>query len=65
MTRAKALLLSKGKRMNNTMSDAILTQYRNEAFDNGVRYALEYLSDLIDGLDETDLWGEYMNEEAN
>ena len=51
--------------MNNTISDAILTQHRNEAFDNGVRYALEYLSDLIDGLDETDLWGEYMIEEAN
>jgi hypothetical protein len=46
------------------MSDAILTQYRNEAFDNGVRYALEYLSDLIDGLDETDIYAEYMNEEA-
>ena len=33
-----------------------------EDFKNGVKYALEYLSDLYDGIDETDLWKEYMRE---
>lgn len=88
MTRAKALLLSKGNAMpamcEICKSSLPLTESRcgdcnglelysldeikaikDEAYDTGVRYALEYLSDLIDGLDETDLWGEYMNEENN
>ena len=31
-------------------------------FKDGVIYALEYLSDLYDGINETDLWAEYMTE---
>ena len=33
------------------------------SFRDGVRYALEYLSDLYEGLEETDLWTDYMEEE--
>ena len=36
-----------------------------QGFDNfheGVRYALNYLNDLYDGVKETDLWAEYMAE---
>jgi hypothetical protein len=31
-------------------------------FRSGVIYALEYLSDLYEGITETDLWAEYMTE---
>lgn len=34
-------------------------------FESGVRYALEYLSDLYDGLEETDLWADYMKGDSN
>lgn len=35
------------------------------AYNQGIRDALEYLSDLYDGITETDLWSSYMtNEEA-
>ena len=32
-------------------------------FKNGVRYALEYLSEIYDGIVETDIWADYMKEE--
>lgn len=32
-------------------------------FAEGVRYALDYLSDLYEGISETDLWAEFMDEE--
>ena len=31
-------------------------------YEEGVRDALTYLSSLYDGINETDLWNEYMNE---
>lgn len=37
----------------------------NSDFESGVRYALDYLSDLYEGITETDLWAEYMEEEGN
>lgn len=33
-------------------------------FAEGVRYALAYLQDLYEGIDETDLWSDFMTEEA-
>jgi hypothetical protein len=45
-----------------TMSDAILDQIKAQAFQEGVQYALEYLSDLYDGVMDTDLAAEYMSE---
>jgi hypothetical protein len=69
MTRAKALLLSKGKRMQDkgmhTMSDAILEQIKRASYEEGMRDALNYLKDLYDGVEDTDLWADYMKEEAN
>lgn len=32
-------------------------------FAEGVRYALSYLSDLYDGVEETDIWADFMSEE--
>lgn len=32
-------------------------------FNNGVRYALEYLSEIYDGIIETDIWADYMTKE--
>ena len=34
-------------------------------FHDGVIYALDYLSDLYDGLDETDIWAEYMEADTD
>ena len=36
------------------------------AFDNGIRYALDYLREVYGaGIEETDIWADYMNEEMN
>jgi hypothetical protein len=42
-----------------------MEQIKRESFRDGVRYALEYLADLYEGLDETDLWTDYMQEEES
>jgi hypothetical protein len=34
-----------------------------EEFKEGAQYALEYLSDLYEGVEETDIWADYMDEE--
>lgn len=34
-----------------------------EEYKEGARYALEYLSDLYDGIQETDIWADYFPEE--
>ena len=48
-----------------TMTAAILNQYKAASFEEGVKYALNYLNDLIGGLEETDIWAEFMREENN
>jgi hypothetical protein len=40
----------------------IVLDLKGDKFAEGVRYALEYLADLYEGLDETDLWAEFMTE---
>jgi hypothetical protein len=35
-----------------------------EEYKEGAQYALEYLSDLYDGVEETDIWSDYFTEEA-
>jgi hypothetical protein len=46
------------------MSDEITTTLgtidivRREAFDEGIRYALDYLSDIFEGINETDIWAD-------
>lgn len=49
----------------NTMTDEILNQIKAASFQEGVQYALEYLSDLYDGVMDTDLAAQYMNKENN
>lgn len=34
-----------------------------EEYKEGAQYALEYLSDLYDGIQETDIWADYFPEE--
>lgn len=34
-------------------------------FKEGVRYALEYLSDIFEGVKDTDLWADCKKEEDN
>lgn len=36
---------------------------REEAFAEGIRYALDYLSSVFEGIDETDLWKDWMSED--
>ena len=36
-----------------------------EDFKEGVRYALDYLSDVYEGIVETDLWAEYIKGEVS
>ena len=50
--------------LNNSMSDEVLNQIKGDYFAQGVRYALDYLSSLYDGLEQTDLYGEFMTEEV-
>ena len=45
------------------MSDSILDQIKAEAFERGIKTALNELRDVYgEGLEETDIWGEYMGE---
>ena len=49
---------------NHSMSDAILKQTKQLAFEQGIQYALSNLSEVYgEGLELTDLWNEYMNKE--
>lgn len=36
-----------------------------EEFKEGAQYALEYLSDLYEGVEETDIWADYFGEEES
>ena len=54
-----------GKVLEHSMSDAILEQAKSISYEQGMRDALDYLSALYDGIEETDLWAEYMKEESN
>lgn len=49
--------------MNNQMTDAILEQHKRAAYEEGVRYALSYLQDLYESIEETDIWADFMSEE--
>ena len=53
--------------INNSMSDAILSQIKKAAYDqgfiDGAKYAIEYLNDLFDGIEETDIYADYFSNE--
>ncbi len=50
----------------NTMTDELLTRIKGDSFQEGVRYALDYLREVYgEGIEETDIWTDYMNEETN
>lgn len=36
---------------------------KGDSFQEGARYVLEYLADLYDGVEDTDVWADYMNDE--
>ena len=52
---------------NNSMSDAILKQVKKAAYDqgfiDGAKYAIEDLMDLFDGVEDTDIYADYFNDE--
>jgi hypothetical protein len=48
-----------------SMSDAILEQIKGASYAEGMRDALTYLAELYDGVEDTDLWADYMSEEDN
>lgn len=46
---------------NNSMSDAILEQIKQAAYEEGARDAIGWLEEVYgDGIHETDVWKEYM-----
>ena len=52
--------------MNNSMSDAILEQYKSAAYNLGVKDTLLALRNVYgEGIEETDLWSDIMKEETN
>jgi proline racemase len=54
--------MRKGKQvMEHSMTDAILNQIKADAFERGIKTALNELRDVYgEGLEETDIWAEYM-----
>jgi hypothetical protein len=40
--------------------EALSNIIEQKTFNDGVAYALEYLNDVIGGIDETDIWTEFM-----
>ena len=45
-----------------SMTQEILDAIKGESYEEGMRDALSYLSQLFDGVEETDLWADYMKE---
>ena len=45
-------------------TEAIMAQIKAEAFERGIKTALYELREVYgEGIEETDIWGEYMDEE--
>jgi hypothetical protein len=67
LTPVAGVMFVDGKVLEHSMSDAILEQTKSASYEEGVRDALNYLSELYEGVEDTDLWGEYVAEykEAN
>jgi len=45
-----------------TVTDEIMAQIKGASYEEGMRDALGYLAELFSGVEETDLWAQYMNE---
>ena len=44
----------------------VMSKMKADAFDNGIRHALDYLREVYGaGIEETDIWADYMNDESN
>jgi hypothetical protein len=46
-----------------TLTQQMLDGIKGQSYEEGIREALSYLSDIFDGVEDTDLWAEYMKEE--
>lgn len=46
-----------------TITEELLTKIKGDSFQEGARYVLEYLSELYEGVEDTDIWADYMNTE--
>lgn len=44
-----------------TMTDEMLEQIKGASYEEGMRDALNYLSQLFEGVEETDLWSDYID----
>jgi hypothetical protein len=55
-----------GKTLEHSMSDAILEQIKLASYNDGVESALSELREVYGaGIEETDIWAEYMKEGIN
>ena len=52
--------------MNTAITEWDLSQAkqaaRDEGFVDGAKYAIEYLSDVFDGVEDTDIYADYFND---
>ena len=39
-----------------------LDKLTNDAFDEGARYVLNYLADVFEGVEDTDVWADFFGE---
>jgi hypothetical protein len=65
LDKAGVLFVAEYKQLEHSMSDAILEQIKGASYAEGMRDALTYLAELYDGVEDTDLWADYMKEENN
>jgi hypothetical protein len=59
------IFVADSKQLEHSMSDAILEQIKGASYAEGMRDALTYLAELYDGVEDTDLWADYMSEEKS
>lgn len=57
------LFVGEYKPLAHTLSDGILASIKGASYKEGMRDALTYLAELYEGIEETDLWADYMKEE--
>jgi hypothetical protein len=65
LDKAGVLFVAEYKPLAHTLSDGILASIKKASYEEGMRDALTYLAELYDGVEDTDLWTDYMKEENN
>lgn len=65
LTPVAGVISVQDKVLVHSLSDAIVEKIKGASYVEGMRDALTYLAELYDGVEDTDLWADYMEEETN